>query len=363
MTPINRRKAIGLMTAAGAAYGTGAVAQAPKKIAFLLNGTPGTVGWNYEHLRGINQAKEAFGASVQIDSFYGVPEWTSEGADKMRELVAQGYDMIFGCSTGYMESMMYVSFEAPNTAFEHCGGYIRSNNLSTYSARWYEGRVPQGLIAGSVTKTNRIGYLASFPIAQILRGINAAQLAAKAVNPDVEFDVMWLNSWFSLEKEEEASRALIARGADVLMAHTNSTKPTEVAEELGAYAFGQASDMSQFGPNATLSSTINNWGPYYVRRIGALLDGTWATTDTWGGFADEMIAMGTFSDRLSNRVHLQATDAVDRLRSGQLNAFTGPIRRQDGSGWLAPGETANDSDLLTMNFFVEGMTSVIPSKS
>jgi basic membrane protein A len=364
MTYLNRRKAIGVIgAAAGSLLSTQAFAQAPKRIAFLLNGTPGSVGWNYEHARGIQQVKDAFGATVQIESIYDVQEWGNGDADKMRELVAQGFDMIVGCSFGYMQSMIQVSFEAPNTLFEHCGGYVRSGNLSTYSARWYEGRVPQGLIAGAMTKTNRIGYLASFPIPQILRGINAAHLAAKSVNPDVEFDVVWLNSWFSLEKEEEVSRMLIERGADILMAHTNSTKPTEVAEEMGAYAFGQASDMSQFGPTATLSATVNNWGPYYMRRIAAMLDGTWATADTWGGFAEEMIEMGEFSADIPNRVFLQATDAVNRLASGQMSPFEGPVRRQNSSGWLAPGEKASDSDLLTMNFFVEDLKGVIPAKN
>ena len=259
--------------------------------------------------------------------------------------------------------MMEVSFKAPDTLFEHCGGFIRTENMSTYSARWYEGRVPQGLIAGTMTKTNKIGYLASFPIPQILRGINAAYLAAKSVNPDVEFEVVWLNAWFSPEKEEAVSRQLIEGGADVLLAHTNSTKPTEIAQELGAFAFGQASDMSSYGPDATLSSTINSWGPYYVRRIGAMLDGTWSTTETWGGFEEEMIAAGTFSDQMPNRLFLQATDTVSRLAEGKSEPFVGPVKRQDGTAWLAPGETASDHDLLKMNFFVEGITSIIPGKA
>lgn len=359
---MNRRNALGLL-AGGAtmALSKPGFAQTQPKIAFMLNGTPGDVGWNFEHARGIEQSQAAFGDRVQIDSFYDVEEWGKGDVAKIAELVDQGYNMIFGCSFGYMQAVMNAAFGAPDVTFEHCGGYVRTANMSTYSARWYEGRVTQGLIAGSITKTNKVGYLASFPIAQILRGINSAYLAAKTVNPDVEFEVVWLNSWFSPDREAEVSRQLIENGADVLLAHTNSTKPTEVAEELGAFAFGQASDMSAYGPNATLSATINNWGPYYVRRIGEWLDGNWASTNTWGGFADEMIAAGDFSQQLPNRLFLQASDTVERLGSRDMNAFTGPIRRQDGSAWLAPGETASDRDLLTMDFFVEGITNVIPS--
>lgn len=358
---MNRRHAIGLLAAAGSTYGSASFAQDQKKVAFMLNGTPGDVGWNFEHARGIQEAKAAFGDAVQIDTITGVKEWGNGDAEKLTELAGDGYDMIFGCSFGYMQSMMQAAFAAPDVKFEHCGGYVRVANLSTYSARWYEGRVPQGIVAGTMTKTNKIGYLASFPIPQVLRGINAAYLAAKSVNPDVEFEVVWLNAWFDPEKEEAVSRELIANGADVILAHTNSTKPTEVAEELGAFAFGQASDMTSYGPNATLSSTINNWGPYYVRRIGAMLDGTWETTNTWGGFADEIIAAGAFSDQMTNRTFLQATDAVERLVGGQTHPFVGPVRRQDGSAWLAPGETASDRDLLKMDFFVQGISSVIPS--
>lgn len=363
MFTLDRRKALGLIGAASASALSGpAFAQAQKKVAFILNGNPGEVGWNHEHARGIEEAKSALGDRVQIDSFYGVGEWGNGDAEKIKELVDQGYDMIFACSFGYMGAMMQAAFTAPQVKFEHCGGYIRADNLSTYSARWYEGRVPQGLIAGAMTKTNRIGYLASFPIAQILRGINAAYLAASSINPDVEFDVVWLNSWYSPEKEAEVSRMLVDNGADILLAHTNSTKPTEVAEEMGVFTFGQASDMSKFGPTATLSATLNNWGPYYVRRISAMLDDTWSTENTWGGLGDEMIAMAPLSDDIPNRVHLQVEDAIASLADGSRNAFTGPVKRQDGSGWLAAGEVASDTDLLKMNFFVEGLTAVIPTK-
>lgn len=364
MTSLNRRTALGMLAASAGTFGiTPAYAQEKRKVAFLLNGTPGKVGWNYEHARGIEMAQQAHGDRVQIDSFYGVPEWGKGDAEKMRELVNDGYDMIFACSFGYMKSAVATAFTAPNTKFEHCGGYIRAANMATYSARWYEGRVPQGLIAGAVTKTNRIGYLASFPIAQILRGINAAYVAAKSVNPAVEFDIVWLNSWFNPEKEEEVARALADRGADVLLQHTNSTKPTEVAEELGINSFGQGSDMTEFGPNAVLSSTINNWGPYYVRRIAEMLDGTWQTEDTWGGLSQDMITIGKLSEKIPNRTFLQANSAVERIREGKTHPLVGPLKKQDGSGWLAPGEQASDHDLLTMNFYVEGITSIIPSKS
>ena len=364
MRTLSRRHALGLLSlGAGVSLASGSFAQDTKKVAFILNGTPGDVGWNFEHERGIQEAKSVFGNSVIIDTFYGVKEWGEEDASKMLELIVDGYDMIFACSFGYGQSLVQMALATPSVTFEHCGGYVLANNVSTYSARWYEGRMPQGLIAGSVTKTNRIGYLASFPIPQVVRGINAAFLAARSVNPDVQFDVVWLNSWFSPEKEEATSRLLISGGADVLLAHTNTTKPTEVAEELGAYAFGQASDMTKYGPNATLSSTINSWGPYYVKRIAAFLNKEWRSTDTWGGYAEGMIASGSLSNRIPVLARAKVADAINGLRKRDVSAFEGPVLRQDGSVFLADGQIATDSELLRMNFYLDGMSGKMPSPS
>ncbi len=356
---LTRRTALATL---GSALAAGKLhAQATPKIAFIMNGTPGKLGWNFEHQRGVESVRAAYGSAVQIDTFYDVKEW-GPGEGLMRELASDGYGMIFACSFGYMQSVVKTAFAAPNVKFEHCGGYIRAQNISTYTARWYEGRVIEGLLAGHATKTNKIGYIGSFPIAQIMRGVNAAFLAAKSVNPDVEMEVTWVNSWFDPAKEEAAARELANRGVDVLLNHANTTKHVEVAEELGIYALGKASDMSSFGPNATLSSTLNNWGPYYVRQVGAFLDETWSTSETWGGLAEEMIAISPINGEVSSRVSLQVLDVMDRLTKRETHAFTGPIRRQDGSGWLAAGEAASDRDLLTMNFFVDGIKSIIPAK-
>lgn len=363
MTNIKRRTALGLMTAAtGSLYFSKANAQEKKRIACIYTNAPNEAAWDYEHARGLQQARDVYGDRIQIDDHFNVRGFGNGEDVKLRELANSGYDMIIAASVGYMKATIEVAFEAPDTKFEHCGGYIRGNNLATYMPRWYEGRSVTGMLAGAMTKTNRIGYLASFPVPQVVRGINSAYLAAKSVNPDVEFEVLWLSSWASAEKEEAAARDLISRGADVLMQHVNTTKAMEVAEEKGVYAIGQATDMKSAGPNAVLTSVVNNWGPYYVRRIGELLDGTWKSEDTWGGLGTDMISLAELSDAIPNRVHLQVKDAIERLREGKTHPFMGPVRKQDGAGWLAPGEAAKDSDLNTMNFYVEGITSVFPSK-
>jgi len=341
-------------------FASSAIAQDVPKIAFIyISPASDDVGWTFEHERGRLAAVAAFGDRAQIDFFENVPEF-DEALPALREIADQGYDMLVTTSFGYMNPSLNISFEYPDIIIEQATGYVRTDRMSTYNARFYEGRVSQGIIAGHMTKTNKIGYIASFPIPEVIRGINAAFLAARSVNPDVEFEIVWVNSWFNPPVEEATARALAANGADIIITHTDTPEAMKVAEELGIYAFGQASDMSAYGPNASLSASINHWGPYYVDRIGAFLDGTWETTDTWGGIGSEMLEIGLFNDDIPKRVQDQAMDAVARIRSGQRHAFTGPIRKQDGSGWLAAGETASDSDLLTMFFFVEGITGIIP---
>ena len=337
-----------------------AIAQDVPKIAFVyISPAEDPIGWTHEHNRGREEAQAYFGDRIETRYFENVPEGEA-GIEVLRQIAADGFDLIFTTSFGYMNPSITLAFENPDLRIEHATGFVRANNLSTYNIRFYEGRVSQGIIAGQMTKTNKVGYIASFPIPEVIRGINSAFLAARSVNPDIEFEIVWLNSWYNPEGEEAAARQLIANGADILMQHTDTAEPMKVAEELGVYAFGQASDMIAYGPNAQLSASVNNWGPYYISRIQALLDGNWETTDTWGGLSTDMLTIAPFSDNIPLRVQEQAADAIVRIRTGKLHPFTGPIRRQDGTGWLAAGETASDSDLLTMGFFVEGITGIIP---
>jgi len=259
-----------------------------------------------------------------------------------------------------MNPTIKVAAQFPDVKFEHATGFKREANVSTYSGKFYEGRVPQGIIAGHMTKTNTIGYIASFPIPEVVRGINAAYIAAKSVNPDVQFKIIWVSTWFDPAKEADAATALIEQGADVILQHTDSPAAMTIAEEKGIYAFGQASDMAQFGPNARLSSIIDNWAPYYIARSQAVLDGTWESMDTWGDIASGMTEIGAFSDKIPADVQAEAQAAIDGMVDGSFHIFTGPINKQDGSPWLADGEVSDDGTLLGMNFYVEGVDGELP---
>ena len=349
----------GLVAALGF-VGAAFAQQETAKVGFVYVGPIGDFGWSYEHDRGRLAIEEALGDKVETTYVESVPEGP-DAERVIRQMAQSGHDLIFTTSFGYMNPTNKVAAQFPDVKFEHATGFKRETpNVSTYSARFYQGRAVIGHIAGHMTKTNKIGYIASFPIPEVVRGINAAYLAAKAVNPDVEFSIIWVSTWFDPGKEADAANALIDQGADVIMQHTDSPAAMTIAEEKGIFAFGQASDMKEFGPNARLSSIIDDWAPYYIARTQAVLDGTWESTDTWDGIKEGMVAIGEFSDKIPAEVQASAQAIADGIVAGEFHPFTGPINKQDGSAWLADGETADDGTLLGMNFYVEGITGDLP---
>ena len=343
---------IGVMLAACAAT-------SQTKVGFVYVGPTGDFGWTYEHDIGRLAVEAAYGDQVETSYVENVPEGT-DAERVLTQMALSGHELIFTTSFGYMDPTINVAKKFPDVKFEHATGYKRADNVSTYSARFYEGRAVIGHIAGRMTKTNTIGYIASYPIPEVIRGINAAYIHAKKANPDVEFKIVWVFTWFDPAKEADAATTLIEQGADILMQHTDSPAAMTIAEERGIYAFGQASDMKQFGPNARLSSIIDNWAPYYVQRTGDVMNGTWESADTWHGIKEGMVEIGGFSDNVPADVQAEAQAIADGIVSGEYHTFTGPLNRQDGSPWLAEGETADDGTLLGMNFYVEGVEGAIP---
>ncbi len=337
-----------------------AVAQDKVKAGFIYVGPIGDLGWSHEHNVGRLAVEAEYGDKVETIYQESVPE----GADAERvltQMALSGANIIFTTSFGYMDPTINVAKKFPNVKFEHATGYKRADNVSTYSARFYEGRAVIGHIAGKMTKSNKIGYIASFPIPEVIRGINSAYIHAKKANPDVEFSVVWAYTWFDPAKEGDAAKALIDQGADVIMQHTDSTAPMAIAKDAGALAFGQASDMGAFAPSPRISSIIDNWSPYYIARVGAVIDGTWESTDTWDGIGAGMVEIGAFSDVIPADVQAEAQALSDSIASGAYQPFTGPLKKQDGSDWLAAGEVADDGTLAGMNFYVEGLTGSIPN--
>ncbi len=322
------------------AFGFGTVAfAADVKVGFVYVGPVGDYGWTYEHNEGRLAVEEHFGD--RVETIY--QESVAYGADAERvinTMAMQGADLIFTTSFGYMEPTINVAKKFPDVKFEHATGYMRADNVSTYSARFYEGRAIQGHIAGKMTKTNK---------------------DARKVTPDVEFNIVWIYTWFDPAKEADAATALIEQGCDVVLQHTDSTAPQAAAEKAGGViTFGQASDMAMFKPMPRVSSIIDDWAPYYIARTQAVLDGTWTSTDTWDGIGPGMVGIGEITSAVPADVKAEALAMKDAIASGDYHPFTGPINKQDGSVWLAAGETADDGTLLGMNFYVEGIKGDVP---
>jgi simple sugar transport system substrate-binding protein len=343
--------AIGLATAAMAE---------PTKVGFVYVGPVGDGGWTYEHDKGRQAIEAEFGDAVETVYVESV----SEGPDServMTQMALDGADLIFTTSFGFMDPTINVAKKFPDVKFEHATGYKRAENVSTYSARFYEGRAIQGHIAGKMTESNIIGYIGSYPIPAVIRGINSAFIHAQKVNPDVEFKIVWAYTWFDPAKEADAANVLIEQGADVILQHTDSTAPQAAAREAGnVITFGQASDMSEYAPMPRVSSIIDDWAPYYIARTKAVMDGTWESVDTWDGIAEGMVAIGEISDAVPADVKAEALALKAAIAAGEYHPFTGPLNKQDGTPWLAEGEVAEDGALLGMNFYVEGLTGEIP---
>ncbi|WP_370283136.1 BMP family ABC transporter substrate-binding protein [Pseudooceanicola sp.] len=343
-----------------AATGGAALAQEKTKVGFVYVGPIGDGGWTHEHDVGRRAVEEEFGDKVETVYVENVPEGP-DAERVMTQMALDGADLIFTTSFGYMDPTINVAKKFPDVKFEHATGYKTAENVGTYSARVYEGRAVQGLIAGEMTESNIIGYIGSYPIPEVIRGINSAYIHAKKVNPDVEFKIVWAFTWFDPAKEADAAKVLIEQGADVILQHTDSTAPQAAAEAAGnVYTFGQASDMAEFAPKPRISSIIDNWAPYYIEQVKAVMDGTWKSEQTWDGIGPGMVGIGEITDAVPAEVKEEALALKDRIASGEYHPFTGPLKKQDGSDWLAEGETADDGTLLGMNFFVEGIEGEIP---
>ncbi|TKW65836.1 MAG: BMP family ABC transporter substrate-binding protein [Paracoccus denitrificans] len=329
------------------------------KVGFIYVGPVGDGGWTYQHDQGRQAIEAEFGDRIETTFIESVPE----GADAERaitQLALAGNKLIFTTSFGFMDATINVAQKFPDIKFEHATGYKRADNVATYDARFYEGRAVIGTIAGRMTESNKIGYIGSFPIPEVIQGINSSYIHAKKVNPDVEMKVVWAYSWFDPAKEADAAAALIAEGVDVILQHTDSTAPLAKAQEAGAIGFGQASDMAAFKPSPRVSAIIDNWAPYYIERVNAVLDGTWESKATWAGIGDGEVEIGEITEAVPPEVKEEAEALKEQIASGAYHPFTGPLNKADGSEWLAEGQTATDEELSQMNFYVEGINAEIP---
>jgi basic membrane protein A and related proteins len=352
--------ATAVMLTAGASL-FGASAADKLKVGFIYLGPVGDFGWTYQHEAARQALVKEFGDKIETTYLENV----SEGPDAERsieQLVRAGNKLIFTTSFGYMDPTLKVAKKYPNVHFEHATGFKRDKNMSIYNGRFYEGRYIQGVIAGKMSKAGVLGYIASFPIPEVIMGINATMLGAQTVNPNIKVKIIWVNTWFDPGKEADAAKALLDQGADVIMQHTDSPAAMQIAAERGKLAFGQDSEMIKFGPKTQLTSIIDNWAPYYIDRVKAELDGKWTSSDVWGGLKSKMVVMAPYTN-MPDDVKKLAMDTETAIVAGKLYPFKCPIVDQTGKTVECKGgDHLDDGQVLGMNFYVKGVDDKIPGK-
>lgn len=330
----------------------------PLKVGFVYVAPVTDAGWVRQHEEGRQAVQAALGARVKTSFVENV----AEGPDAervIRDLAATGHKLIFTPSFGYMEPTLKVAKDFPDVKFESITGYKTAPNVAAANARYYEGRYLAGVAAGRMTRTSVAGYVAGFPIPEVLQGINAFTLGMRSVNPKAQVKVVWLNAWFDPPKERDAAMALMNQEADVLAFHTASTAVMAAAQERGKLAVAYHSDMRKVAPDAQVLAVMHLWGDYYTQRTQAVLAGKWTSGNVWGGVKEGMIRVGHFGPKVPQAVQQEVLARQKDIAAGKLRPFAGPIVDNEGKAVLPAGQALGDAQILSMNFLVSGVQGKI----
>lgn len=338
---------------------TTAVEAADKKIkaGFIYVGPVGDAGWTYAHDQGRKELEKLpfVESTAYIES---VPEG-AESARVINGLVRKGHNLIFTTSFGYMDATLEVAKRNKDVVFMHCSGFKTAGNVGNYFGRMEEPRYLSGIVAGKMTKKNVIGYVAAFPIPEVIRGINAFTLGVRSVNPKAEVKVVWTQTWFDPGIERDAADSLLDVGADVLTMHQDAPATLQAAEARGAYVIGYNSDMRSFAPNAFLTAPVWNWGPLYKKIAQEVKEGTWKSEAVWWGMKTGLVDLAPLSKKVPAEVQKLVADKTEAIKAGKFHPFTGPIKDQAGKERVAAGAVIGDPEQLSMNWFVEGVQGTI----
>ena len=334
----------------------------PLKVGFVYVSPVGEAGWSYQHDLGRREMERALGARVKTT----VVEAVAEGADServMRDLAAQGHQLIFATSFGYLEPALRVAAEFPNVKFEHAGGYKTAANLNTYNARYYEARYLAGWLAGKTSKSGIAGYVAGFPVPEVVQGINAFAIGMREANPKAQLRVLWLNAWFDPAREREAAQTLINQGADVLTNHSGSPAVPQAAQaafkDKGVRVIAYQSDMKAFAPDAQLAAVTHHWGGHYTQVVRSVLEGRWKAEPVWAGMRDGLVQLSAIDAATPKDVRTQLESRRQAIVAGKLQPFSGRLLDNGGRERLAAG-AMDDAAIATMNWLAAGVVGSLP---
>lgn len=335
--------------------GLGMAAEGADKVraGFVYVGPVGDAGWTFSHDQG-RKAMEELPYVEESTYIESVPEGAGS-ARVINRLARRGHNLIFTNSFGYMDATIDVARQFPDITFMHCSGYKTADNVGTYFGRMYQPRYLSGIIAGAMTDANTLGYVAAFPIPEVIRGINAFALGAQVSNPDARVRVVWTQTWFDPGKERQAAESLLDMGADVITMHQDTPAPLQAAEARGAWAIGYNSDMRRFAPNAFLTAPVWDWGVVYREIAEEVHEGTWEPRQIWWGLKEGLVGLAEFSDQIpAETLELVAQHRAE-IEAGTRAVFQGPLLDQEGAERLAANEQMTDEQMLQMNFFVQGV--------
>ena len=350
----------GVVLMPAVAMAAAAPAAAPLNVGFVYISPIGDAGWTTQHDQARKEMEKALGSKITTKYVENVPE-SADAERVIRDLAQTGSKLVITTSFGYMNPTLKVAKQFPNVKFIHLTGYKTAVNVANTNARFYEGRYLAGVLAAKMSKSHVAGYVAAFPIPEVLQGVNAFTRGMRSVDPKAEVKVVWVNSWFDPGKERDAAITLIGQGADVVTHHTDSTAVVQAAEEKGKYAIAYHSDMKKYGPKAQLAAVTHHWGAYYTKQAQAVIDGTWKTSSTWGGIKDGMVKLEGINSSVPAEVKQFVAAREKELVAGSLNPFTGPIKDNDGKVRLEKG-VLDDAALSKMDYFVEGVAGKVSGK-
>ena len=321
-------------------------------VGFIYVGPVGDGGYSYAQDQGRLYLEKETGVKTIFKE--SVPEGP-EVKEVAKNMIDQGATVIFATSFGYMDYIEELSKEFPNVKFLHCSGYKTTENMSNYFGRMYQARYLTGLVAGLKTKSNKIGYVAAFPIPECIRGLNAFTLGVKKANPNATVEVVWTNTWYDPAKEKDAAVALIDKGADVIGQHQDTAGPQQAAEEKGVFSIGYNTDMSKVAPKANMTSAVWNWGPYFVSQVKSIKDGTWTNKPYWGSMTDNVVDIAPLTSNAPDGAKELIESERAKLLSGEFDVFMGPVKDQSGNVKVAAGSKMTDEEMLAFDWLVEGV--------
>lgn len=333
--------------------------QSKIKVGFLYVGPIGDGGYSYAH----NEGRLYLEKELKVETIYkeSVKEDKAEVEQVVEDMIDQGANVIIGTSFGFQDGLVSEAEKHKDVKFLHCSGYETSDNLSQYFGKIHEMMYLDGIVAGLKTKSNTLGFVGAFPIPEVIRNIDAFTLGAKSVNPNVKVKINWTNTWYDPAKEKDAALALIDAGADVIAQHQDTAGPQQAAEARGVFSIGYNTDMSKTAPKANLTSAVWNWGPYYVKQIKAIMDGTWKSEKYWGEYSDGIVDMASLTPLVPENAKEAVEKAKKEIKSGKNKIFAGPLKDQNGNIKVESGKTMTEDEIWNINWLVEGVEGTIPA--